>query len=100
MVSLVVVSISSSVTVPCAKVLASSHMPEDEWKEGKEEWKKGGRECGRKEEGKGRWEGGTGEGRNGGNGKALCMGGRDGRMEEGTDGRMEWMQMARGIDEC
>ena len=27
--------------MPGANVRASSHMPEDEWKKGKEEWKKG-----------------------------------------------------------
>ena len=43
----------------------------------------------RKEEGKGRWEGDRGEGRNGGKGKALCVGGRDGWVEEGMDGWTE-----------
>jgi len=47
----------------------------------------------RKEEGKGRWEGGRGEGRNGGKGKALCVGGRDGWMEEGRE-------KARRSEEC
>ena len=91
MVSLVVVSIPSSVTLPCAQVHASSHMPEDERYEGKEEWKNGGRECGRKEEGKGQWEGGKSEVRNGGKWEGT-VGWRTGRMDVGREGWTEGME--------